>query len=141
MPCENGWLAGHVLAGGALVHPEKAAATRPAVGLPEAERERERALLERLSCLHEALRWRTHLNLKVVDNVRGGGCIQYASDIIARRTASFTHDTTMAALRPKTEAEFEEIKALLWTFMKEDIYPNEQVYAQQCKEIGTSPSF
>lgn len=44
----------------------------------------------------------------------------------------------MSQPRAKTTEEFEATKALLWKFMKEDIYPNEQLYAEQCKEIGQS---
>eukprot|EP00036_Acanthoecidae_sp_10tr_P015075 CAMPEP_0206293582 /NCGR_PEP_ID=MMETSP0106_2-20121207/4212_1 /ASSEMBLY_ACC=CAM_ASM_000206 /TAXON_ID=81532 /ORGANISM="Acanthoeca-like sp., Strain 10tr" /LENGTH=448 /DNA_ID=CAMNT_0053724183 /DNA_START=171 /DNA_END=1514 /DNA_ORIENTATION=- len=44
------------------------------------------------------------------------------------------------ALTPKTSEQFEETKAALWRFMKEDIYPNEQLYHEQCREIGRRSS-
>ena len=31
---------------------------------------------------------------------------------------------------------FKNLKIKLWKFMKKDIYPNEQLYAKQCHEIG-----
>ena len=36
----------------------------------------------------------------------------------------------------KTDAEFEDLKKRLWTFMKEDIYPNEKTFNHQNHEIG-----
>lgn len=40
------------------------------------------------------------------------------------------------AIASMPPAEFEALKAKLWVFMQEDIYPNEQLYAVQSKAIG-----
>ena len=54
-------------------------------------------------------------------------------------TAFSTGSALPTALRAKTTEEFEATKAKLWTFMREDIYPNEQLYAEQCRVIGANP--
>jgi hypothetical protein len=41
---------------------------------------------------------------------------------------------------PTSGREFNELKAKLWKFMIEDIYPNEQRFLSECKHIGESGS-
>ena len=36
------------------------------------------------------------------------------------------------------DAEFEAMKAKLWSFMKEDIYPNEKLFEHQSRAIGAT---